>query len=1679
MKEKYVSRFKLFFMLLPVLAVAFYVLSSITGGGASSVFTPAEIVNSICEMEQPPESGTPLDYSPMENFRFANFVIFNSSYFQADSVGTCKADLGFTKYTQNVRNSRKVKQGTVFAETVSTSSLVSVAEQKYITPNDTVLFRPSEKVRGENVTWSSSIYPMSTDTFFSKYGAVPREITKYSVTEESVSSAKLISFGNDEYVYEFELIPEIGGKYFKNEIRTLASAAQDPVIHSMTLTMTIDSNWYAKTVLCVDTYDIAIPVLGSMSCVSTMLDTFSYINEDMPLPESEIFEPFLPEDGDNTDIPDIPAEKNASTYLAEAFAPYLNGEKLTIEADALVFGSRRNIKASVDISSMNISALVDDALFFGYDGERAYVGAGIVKGYLPISALSRLLELDFGFDFDKINIGGIDLSALLNADFEAMLTDDIIGSLFADSDLVKENGLVTITLKFKLSDLLKSDCELVELASKIELDVDLVINDGENVSLNSINATVKINGIPVIIDITPRDGFDFPDTSEFVSLEPVLDFVEPALNTANAKSFDIALTANVESANFTDKITANILLNRDLTLCGKISLEKLGIAFDVCFDGETVYLKCGNVGIKADVADFDDLKSEIAELLSSAGIVLPDVGLNQNIEIPNIAHVLANLDLKALFAHITEFQAVEGNLRAAVEIDGKNYGITLCHDGKYLSSLNIDEIEANGAKIKLDAVLSASETEKNIAAADIEYIDANDLLRFVEPIKELVNKRGVVADFNAVIALDGESIAVTGQIAVVLKQSGADFQINLSLPQVGGENLPVVFSRSGKDYRFVYDELRVCGNKDDFDAFMQSVQPMLPKFLPRLIADLQNKIDEATPDLNANSVLDMIDFVKITNSESLEIGLKFGDVALDLCVNLKNGTLGGITLHTELYDETIGTVAINASLDLSRVFDQTEAEEYVLSSLNLDYTPASELISYFDALLGTFKQQAYRVTFHDIRVWYKDKTHKVDGYAEIIPKSGIPNLRLGFNVYETAATGVDANFDSVAPRHTFEIMITDGDPLQEIYLTYNGVKFKLTVAEVLNLLGNVKDALGIKDGTILDYVIPKDREIVSGEFLKDFDIEGFAEMSELINGLLDIATQVCHEAQEFMYDYDYDYTEFVNTASDVIGRISKLFGTGDISSPGVGQIVNLIRNLPRVSLKSVTAENGETSTLTVRVGETDFTLTRTNDGNPVLTDWSMSNLHTSNSVTSFRLSLDCPDANEIKIERPVYHDYNYATSAGGTYKRQELIDNILAGKLNGVSLPNYKEEYVRHDVSFGESDIIKSQRFKRSWDFWGARYKYTQSNDGEYVRMRTDEYLKISDGFVDKIKDLTYVEYNGEYWTYADFHAMKNTVSDNGQTTSLDDYFSAWFESTYGMKYETYYKQYLEGNCLNDLSNVSNLTTALLNTANLSDFHISGNLNVHIGIVNIDINVPIDARVKLIPTPQPDGSIVNKPLVIVSLSTPKKSIIVEVLEKSASQIYYLDGYMYFNKLDKNGKYNFVKVAVGDLMNEMSGTDGINNIMEYVFYVAPMSGILKSTITDQISKGGNTTPGEFKDFYKHYYFKDNRHYAKIDLGSLAGNTSLSEAELFIGTRKTNIGTGEKTFINELGFSTSMASVVSMKFEAVLADIGEEIETFRVATGFNGDTPIYDERPIETLREYLDSHSYGTIKSPVQE
>lgn len=2067
MKTKTFSRAKMFFLLLPIMAVAFYTASMIAGGSANSVFTPAEAVESVSDMEQTPAQGTPLDYSPMENFKFANWTIYNASYFQSVAQGEVKADLGFTKYTQNVKNTRKVKNKTVFSEAISSSSLISVAEQKYITPKNVVLYRPSEKVKGDSVVWSDSIYPMNTDTYFTKYGLVPREITKYAVTEESVLSAKLLSFTDNEYVYEFELNPEIAGFYFKNEIRTLAGAAQDPVIKSMKATITLDDNWYVKTALTVDVYDIGIPVLGSMTCESRLLETFEYINEDMELAESELFDAYLPEDGD--EIIDVEIkDKSASDYLAQAFAPYINGQPLNVNIDVLAMGENHNIKAAVDISSMNADVLIDNALYIGYKDDRVYIGAGGLKGYLPLSALSALDGL-LPLPSDGFN-------------FADMISDDVITALFNDSDITKSDGIVTINLKFKLSDILKTDSALYDTASKIELDVDLIINEnGDDISLNRIDATVKVSSLPLLITVVPSDTLTFPDVSEFTDLQGAVDFVKPAVNTINGKAFNIDFTAKIDSPSLRDTLNAKVSLNRDLSFSADLTLVNANVKLNLRYDNTAAYITCGNLRLKLDCADIDELSGKLQEVFGKVTLPEFDNPL-QGLSNSDILSALLSLDLGELLSHIRQFQPIsDTQLRAAIDYDGNTYGVVLSRDDNYLTALNVDEISLNGVSVKIDVALDVSESEISFPPVANNFVDVNELADFIQPIKELIDaqsydfdavicvgeinvnanmkllrtadgvkisallnafglniqiifdgdtvylntgnirvktaltetddlaallkelipsadtqqldamltaialpqamdvdfimntllkgvtlsggKLGIELDMNGTVAaatislnngavssvgisagIDGldvlvklnlnslnsvskintpsdeysslkdfvafikpavntinknafdlsfdvkvdginvggqlrvnkdlsafdlnltltdydasafilfkdntlyisalgfnlsasaadlpllkeellpllsdsdkeiasavldvlqsllsggfsvsdligsngdmsfndisldsidlkallekveylrvtenkatvtvsgitlrlthdgallnsaaadgsangvafsadialthasdenyvltvpdknyleiknilpfvqpimeltannmfvldlhallmsdgaavtTTVNITGQITVLMKESGLQLQLNLNIPQSDGSTTEIILAAQNGNIYLVYDNTRIKFENGDFDKLSEMLSPYLPAFTPRLIAEISQAVKNSMPDMDTAALLKILADVTMPNATTLRLDLDLLGLPMTADLSLKDGALDKLSLSAFITDANYEGESVYVNADISIAKMSADAERATLAATDLHYVQASELYSFLGALLNTFTQDAYRVSLDEIVANYADKTQRVVGYIEFLPSNSIPNLKAHLEVYEG---GAGADLAATQPLHTFDIMITDGDGMQEIYLTYNGVKFKLTVEEVTYLIGNLKDVLAIKDGTLLDYVVPADREKVSGDFLKDFNITQITDMSDLLNGILELATRIYDEAQLFMNDYNYDYHALGDTLNSMLDSLNSLMGNTESKPLSASDVLNMLTSLPKVSV--LYSESIEYARVEADVDGTVFRLDRLLGENSYLTHWAMSNLITDNSTATFSLSMDCPDSSQIVIQRPVYHDYNYATTtAGGKYKAKELADSILEGKIAGVTLPDYYLEYVDHDTSYTASDVIPSRRYKK------VLWWYDQSNSGSYVLMENGDYIGIDD-FVSSIKNRDYVEFNNTYYTYAEFTAKKNLVHlADGSTQSFDSYYEKWFVSTYNMSYSDYYNLYLIGNQLNDLSHVTDLTTALINTANLKDFHITGNLNVVIDIkvTKIKVDVPVDIRVKLIPVTLADGTVVNKPLVAVNISTPKYSFIVTVLSRSASQIYYWDGYMYFNKL-QDGKYSYVKVSMEDFAAQAADTA---QLMKYVFYIAPLMDMAKDGINDAIAKGGDTTPGSFKDFYDYYYYKDSRHYAQIDLASLAGNTNLANAEVFIGTQKLDIGKGTQSFMRELGFTTTMVSIVSLKFEARLVDIGDTVDYFRTPTGFNGDTPNYQDNDINTLIDYLTGRTdYGTIDNP---
>lgn len=1866
MRTKPVSRIRLLFALLPIMAVAFYGLSIMSGPAAETVFTPPEMVESISLMKEAPSVGAPSDYTPTESFSFANYNIYNASYFQSESKGSAKANLGFTSYTQNISARRKVKNKTLFTETVSSSAFVSNAEQTYVTPDNVVLIRLSKSVHGDNVVWSDKISPMSAETFFTRFGSVPREVTKYAVTTDTIVSAELTSMGGGEYVYEFVLDPVKAGEYFRKEISTRSGSTQPVEILSAKLTLTLDKDWYVKKAVSEDRYTVFIPALGSVTCDNKVEETFSRMNEDLPLEESKLFEPFLPKVGETIADPEEEApEKNASSFLAEAFSPYLEGEPLLLSAEIEAYGAKHIIGLRADLAAMNIDAIIDDDIYVGYDGDNVYLSAGNIRGYLPAEEFKRLISSGvISLPGDKI-----DFSSLKND-----LTSDLIGSLFAGSTTEKADGVVTVNLKFRLSDVLKPESKLYALASKISAEVAISMTDGEKASLKEISAILSIDGVPVSIKVTPIAELVFPDRTTLPSLSGLLDFVPAAVNTASAAAYKFDISLSLNSPTFSDDISAEVFLNKDLSLRGSATIEKAGVSFDFAYVNDCLYLSVGSVKVKLNTSDFKDVYGEIKKVLGEFGTELPDLSGMEKLSIENVGvdldiRSLLNLDMGKLLSAVKEFSIKDKTLSASIAARGVECDLSVSHDGNVLSSLIVDKLRvldlslvlsmnlkclsspiivmpegeyydvkdvvsfvraaaktinstsfnfegklvaaglsadfnisfnrdlsaaiinivenkyslsidvvytdgtiylsALDGKVKLqangddltklnDAIvpllpdsskmiaetaiaaatsflngdfaalkellpkteikagnvlekLTAFRADENALSATFSGIDVSiekdgdfiksakisgilndtpfslslvllnatgevlspskptgyvrigELAPYITAINSLLNKRTFVVDFDASVTVGAETFSPSGRITLLFKESCTDFELTLNVPQKNGENIGITIAVASKRLYLSYinsdGAIRVSADKGDYDSLMQVLSPVLPKFAPRLIADIKNRFISETPSVDFNSVVAMLDGISSVDTKPL-IELTAFDMHINAMLSLSESGQLGLDARLFMTNATAGDVSLGLRTTSLTAFDDADK---TLPCLANEYVEAARLIAYVDSLVNTFKQDAYSVTFDGIDVYYADKTHRVTGYVQFLPTSGIPNLRMGLKVYERLKTEAellkDAERGAEGPRfeipkaeaenyllHSFDIMITDGDPLQEIYLEYNGIKFKLTIEELTYIIGNVKDALGIKDGTILDSVLPKDREIVSGAFIGDFKLSAITDMSKMLTSALSLLTDVSKEFKDFMYNPDYDYNKIADSAKDTLSAAFKLMGADSAPSVTVKDVFSALSSLPKITLSEKT-ENG-LSTLKVSVDETLFTLTRSIEKNR-LTNWTFTNLATKKTVTDFSLSLECPPPSEIAaaVARPRYHDYNYATSFGGTYKRQEFIDNILAGKVEGLSLPNYRADYVKHDISYGDDDVIKSRRYAENKWTWITN-KYDQRDTGNYVQVRNNGYKKIGD-FIDRIRSGEYVEYNGEYWTYADFVKLKNTVIDNGKEYQLDDYFENWFLSEYGMSSEEYKKAYLEGNILNDFSNISSVTTALLNTANRKNFAITGGVTINVPVIG-DVYIPLDIRVKIVSTELAGGTFENKPLVMIGLSTPQKKVLWEtLLAESHTQITYWNGFVYFTKY-QDGNYYRLRMTMEELN---ATTTDKNKLTDLILFVLPMKGLAASQLRDGLTKpseGGQK--GKFEDYFKFYYNKDNRHCVSIDLAALTGDSTFSVAEAFVGTTRQVLDGKEQSVMRELGVSTKIAGLLNVNIELVL-ETGNNIFTYRTYNGSG-----YEEHPI---------------------
>ncbi len=959
--------------------------------------------------EELPASGKPTDYDLISNLKFTAQRLYTTSYFHGETIGDVIANVGMgIKYTQNVHNYRVVKGDTIFAEAISSSSLKSVAEQKYF-KGDTILYRPAASIKGENVTWSDNVGKMENDDFFRAYGVIPNELTKYALNNDSIIKvvdnnaleksaanddgtgegapdikfdipSNLVADENGHYSFTVTVDPNEATKFYRNEVRTLAGADQNPVFYSASITVVIDDKWTPISVSTRENYDIAIPVLGAMNCTASLTETFTHFDEDGEVPEKEFFESHI----DDAGAADMGGGASPADYLASAFSAYLNGEKdLSLAADVNIGGVKlENLRLSINMKTLDIKAKLDP-LAVQYSGDKVYLTLNDIKGYLSVDKFAALMN----------DPALASLTASL-PDFGNLLGDDILSTVFADCDMTSTDGVTCIHLPFSLSE-------------DIEIDASLYIKD-EGMELQSIAGTVNAFGIKVELEARPANSsFPVPDDT-YKSLDGIIDFIPDALGTIKSKTY--AITGNVVVNDMNIGIDAYI--DRSAALKAEANVTALGQNISIKYIDDVLYAEVGNIKIKAATADMPEMLEVIKNL---TGFDLGALDALKTLLPKTVAGWLETVDT---------LDVTENSLTLGLNLGAITAGLDLYRADGNLSAADL-ELNADVLDYKLaaDAHFDISTAARPAPVADGDYVDAKELLAIAGSLGDILEQKSLIATISAQIGGKGTKADIALDFSNGVKFSLSESKLGAAITFIDG----IAYIKAGG--------VAVKANVDDIDPIVTAVLPALPQDLLAQLPALDN--------------IDIESLISTALGAVKGLSVSDNSVVLDVATEVNGLTVSAkISIEKDL--STLNVLVKIGDTDAVIAVNDIAAKPVTISAPDGDYADIKELTPLISAIAPLFNKSGYKFSI-DAKLFDTPITGSVavSPATDNAPFALSVNLMLGYDV-------------PVTVKYIGE-QVADGSKVPgAIYLDIDN-KFKIKAgassADIIKLIDEMKAAI--------------------------------------------------------------------------------------------------------------------------------------------------------------------------------------------------------------------------------------------------------------------------------------------------------------------------------------------------------------------------------------------------------------------------------------------------------------------------------------------------------------------------------------------------------------------------------------------------------------------------------------------
>ena len=903
------------FILLTITALFVLMGFSINKMADTEVYVPDGNNPNIMHSTVPSDGTRPSDHNALDTLSYAAERIYSSSYFKGETIGTVVSDVGIIKHLQNVHNVRVVKGDYIFAEAISSSTLKSVAEQKFFAGKDTILYRPATKVNDGSATFADSCSKIGLDDFYARYGVIPNEITKHIINTETILSIRddnaavkksLNSDGDvlfeipqtlvpdDDGYYRFTLVldPDGATKFYRNEVMTLAGANYIK-FKSVSLTFTIDESWYPVSVVSSEVYDISIPsmsFLGTMTMTSTLTETFTDINDKSGvIPEYDFFSSHF--DAESTGG-ELPPTLGPSDYLAEAFGPYLAGKDLDLEARISIngkdIGSALNL--SVNLDTMVIKAKLD-ALFIQYGEGRLYVNNNNLKGYVSIDKAKELLNNEA-------------LKSLLgdNLDFDNLFGDDLLGTVMANCEMTTDDdGITTVRIPFSLGD-------------GIDIDAALIIGDG--MTLSEVTGTVNLNGTVIEISALPKST-TFPEIDKtYKDISGVIDIASAALGTVFEET-RYGLKGSVDVLGTKVNVDAYIDRTDGIKVEAVIGVGDINVTVKY-IDG-TLYAELYNVKVKASGEDIPELISAIGDLIDTDTSILDRIKPLLPDSIVGYLGVLDNLD-------------VTGNtMTADLNLLEMPIHIELRRSGSRLTSAKL-ELNAKllNTPINLNAYFDISKPITREVTATGEYIDANELIPFIPYIAEYINADGLNINLEATVGTPDMSVAISGNLDIAyIKTDGKISDVALSGTVYALEQHIDITLADGVLYAAL-GNIKLKLDLDDTDGLTGAIT--------RLISAIGVNLDSAQ---GLTEILKSITVGSVKNG-SISAALNLNGTVIALSVSPKSGainlglTAGSTTVNADMTLTAVNSITpITAPEDAKTYSDITELSDTLDAVANI------------------------------------------------------------------------------------------------------------------------------------------------------------------------------------------------------------------------------------------------------------------------------------------------------------------------------------------------------------------------------------------------------------------------------------------------------------------------------------------------------------------------------------------------------------------------------------------------------------------------------------------------------------------------------------------------------------------------------------------------------------------------